>query len=162
MSAALEYRRAGLDDIETLVATRVEVLRAANLLAEDTDMRAVEAASRDYYRQALAEGTHTAMLVFDADAFVGAGGISYYTVMPTFHNPTGRCAYIMNMYTRPKYRRRGIATRTLEMLVGDARRRGVRQIGLEATAAGRPLYEKFGFKAAEHEMFLPEQFSENG
>ena len=86
---------------------------------------------------------------------MGAGGVSYYRVMPTFHNPTGRCAYIMNMYVRPAYRRRGIATAMLDLLVADARRHGAGRIGLEATAMGRPLYEQYGFVSASGEMELP-------
>ena len=53
-------------------------------------------------------------------------------------------------------RDRGIATRILTRLVEDAHRRGVTAISLEATAMGRPLYEKFGFVPMEHEMELPE------
>ena len=60
----------------------------------------------------------------------------------------------MNMYTRPEYRRRGIAYRTLEMLVEDARGRGISDISLEATAMGRPLYEKYGFRPMTDEMGL--------
>ncbi len=153
----LSFRRAGREELDLLVRTRVEILCAANRLPDDTDMRAVEAASREYYLRALSDGTHTAILAFDDGAFVGAGGVSYYRVMPTYHNPTGECAYIMNMYTRPSHRRRGVATRTLDLLVTDARERGVTHIGLEATAMGRPLYEKYGFQAAEGEMLLPPQ-----
>lgn len=45
--------------------------------------------------------------------------------MPTVHNPTGRKAYLMNLYTAPQYRRQGIAARILTRLVEDAHRRGV-------------------------------------
>lgn len=75
--------------------------------------------------------------------------------MPTYHNPSGRKAYIMNMYTRPEYRRRGIAYHTLDLLVKEIRRRGILSISLEATDMGRPLYEKYGFLPMEHEMELP-------
>ena len=75
--------------------------------------------------------------------------------MPTFHNPSGCKAYIMNMYTRPEYRRRGIAYHTLDLLVKEIRRRGITSISLEATDMGRPLYEKYGFLPMEHEMELP-------
>ncbi|MBR1558946.1 MAG: GNAT family N-acetyltransferase [Clostridia bacterium] len=152
---SITYRKMGLESLDLLVATRVEVLRAANLLGADTDMSRVEAESRRYYAEALADGTHTACLAFDGDEFVGAGGVSYYRVMPTYHDPTGRKAYIMNMYVRPAYRRRGIATHMLDLLVADARAKGVGSIALEATAAGRPLYEKYGFIPLEHEMELP-------
>lgn len=152
---SIEYKWATPDMIDLLVSTRIEVLRAANLLSENVDMSEVATHSEAYYRDALSDATHTAILAFDGDALVGAGGVSYYRVMPTFHNPTGRCAYIMNMYVRPAYRRRGIATAMLDLLVADARRHGAGRIGLEATNMGRPLYEKYGFIRAEGEMELP-------
>ena len=153
---ALEYKRATLADLDILTETRIEVLRAANRLDASADMTQVERATLAYYRSALADGSHTAYLVFDGDVFVGAGGVSYYAVMPTYHNPTGRKAYIMNMYTRPAYRRQGIARRTLDLLVRDAESRGVRAISLEATEMGRPLYEAYGFVPMTSEMELPE------
>ena len=152
----LNYRKAGISDLELLTRTRIEVLRAANGLSSDTDMTEVEKQSYAYYQKALQDGTHTAYLVFDGDCFAGAGGISYYRVMPTFHNPSGNKAYIMNMYTRPEYRRQGIASRMLELLVEDARSRGIGFITLEATAMGRPLYQRFGFVAMRDEMILPD------
>ena len=150
----LEYRKAAAEDADLLVKTRIEVLLAANSLPDDTDMRDIEEQSRSYYAKAIPDGTHTAFLVFDRERFVGAGGISYYQVMPTYHNPTGQKGYIMNMYTRPEYRRRGIAYHMLDLLIRDAREKGVTFISLEATAAGRPLYEKYGFTAMAGEMEL--------
>ena len=141
----LIYKRATIDDIEILTKTRIEVLRAANKLADDVDMTEVEKQSYEYYSKALNEGTHTAYLVFDEAKFVGAGGVSYFRVMPTYHNPSGNKAYIMNMYTNPEYRRQGIAFETLRLLVEDAKSRGVNAISLEATDMGRQLYEKYGF-----------------
>ena len=136
--------------------TRTAVLRAANRLADDTDMTEVRQTSREYYRTALADGSHVAYLVLDGDRVIGTGGVSFFRVMPTFHNPSGRKAYIMNMYTDPEYRRRGIAFRTLELLVEEARKRGITAISLEATSMGRGLYERFGFVSMRNEMELPD------
>lgn len=150
----LKYKIASLVDLEILTKTRIEVLRAANQLNADADMSEVEKQSYKYYQKALQDDSHLAYLIFDGDTFVGTGGISYFQVMPTYHNPSGRKAYIMNMYTKPEYRRKGIAMKTLDLLVQDAKKRGVTAISLEATAMGRPLYEKYGFKAMNHEMEL--------
>ena len=152
----IEYRWASLEMLDTLVSTRIEVLRAANRLDAGADLSEVEAQSRRYYREALADGSHAGLLAYDGEQFVGAGGISYYRVMPTVHNPSGEKAYVMNMYVRPAYRRRGIAAHMLALLTAHARRRGICQISLEATEAGRPLYERFGFVPMESEMELPE------
>lgn len=151
----LTYKKAGIADLDTLVKTRIEVLRAANRLADDADMSLVERQSREYYEESLQTGDHIAYLVFDEEKFVGAGGVSFFRVMPTYHNPTGRKAYIMNMYTGPDYRRKGIACRTLELLVEEARKKGIKHISLEATEMGRPLYEHFGFIKMNEEMELP-------
>ena len=150
----LNYRKATIEDLEALVRTRIEVLRAANKLGADADMSEVFRYSQLYYQNALSDGTHTAYLVFDGSRFVGAGAVSYFQVMPTYHNPSGNKAYIMNMYTHPDYRRKGIAYRTLDLLVEDIKSREITSISLEATDMGRPLYEKFGFTKMKDEMEL--------
>lgn len=151
----LTYKRASLEDLELLTETRIEVLLAANGLPEDTDMEQVRRETRLYYERALSDGSHVAYLVLEGDRFVGAGGVSFFQVMPTYHNPSGQKAYIMNMYTRPACRRRGIAYGTLDLLVREAGSRGVTAVSLEATAMGRPLYERYGFVRMDHEMELP-------
>lgn len=150
----LKYVKATLKDLEILTDTRIEVLRAANGLSEDVDMSEVKTQSYEYYREALQNDTHVAYLVYDGNAFVGAGGISFFRVMPTYHNPTGEKAYIMNMYTRLEYRRQGIAYKMLDLLIAEAKSRGVFAISLEATDMGKPLYEKYGFVKMNDEMEL--------
>ena len=152
---ALNYKKATIADLEILTETRIEVLRAANQLSNDVDMSEVKRQSLEYYQNSLQDGTHLAYLIFDDEIFVGAGGISYFQVMPTYHNPTGKKAYIMNMYTKPDYRRKGIAFKTLDLLVADARAKGITAISLEATEMGRPLYVKYGFVKMNDEMELP-------
>ena len=152
----LIYKKAELKDIDILTETRIDVLRAANQLLADEDMSEVREKSYTYYERALNSNTHTAYLVYDRNTVVGAGGVSFFQVMPTWNNPSGNKAYIMNMYTHPDYRRKGIAFKVLDMLVKECRERHITAISLEATAMGRPLYEKYGFVKMEHEMKLPE------
>ena len=151
---AFTYKRAALEDIGRLTEIRMEVLRAVNQLSDDTDMREVERESCHYYQKALCEDSHIAYLVLDGEHLAGTGGVSFFQVMPTYHNPSGNKAYIMNLYTRPAYRRQGIAAKTLDLLVHAAKHRGITAISLEATAMGRPLYEKYGFIKMDHEMEL--------
>ena len=154
MAKNYKYKKATIADIDELVKTRIIVLRAANKLSNDVDMSLVEKESYEYYKSALEIGEHIAYLVYDNENFIGAGGVSFYKVMPTYHNPTGKKAYIMNMYTASEYRRQGITFHTLDLLVKDVRKQGVSQITLEATEMGRPLYEKYGVVKMEDEMEL--------
>ena len=68
------------------------------------------------------------------------------TVLPTADHPTGLRAHLMNVYTAPAFRRRGIARMLVTALMDAARQRGATEISLDATEAGRPLYRALGFR----------------
>lgn len=153
----IKYRKADIRDLDELVRSRLMVLRAANGLEEGAELSEVESESDTYYRRALADGSHVAYLAYDGDALIGTGGVSFFQVLPTCHNPSGQKAYIMNMYTEPGYRRRGIARRMVELLVAESVDRGVERISLEATKMGRTLYAACGFVPLPNEMELAEE-----
>lgn len=150
----LSYRRANLSDLDILVDIRIEVLIAANCLHLDTDMSGVRKTTKEYYQKRLDTASHIEYLVFDSKEFAACGSMSIYDVMPTYSNPSGRKGYVMNMYTRPNYRRQRIALKVLEHLVKDAKELGITQIQLEATDVGKPLYKQFGFTELTSEMEL--------
>ena len=52
----------------------------------------------------------------------------------------------MNVYVRPDQRGQGLARRLLERVLDECAAHGVTQVSLHASEAGRPLYEKLGFK----------------
>lgn len=56
-----------------------------------------------------------------------------------------RLAWIGMVLTRAEYRRQGLARRLLEDAISNAERDGIRTLKLDATDAGRPLYESLGF-----------------
>lgn len=150
----LLYKKATLCDLDILVGIRIRVLKEANELDDSIELSTLEEQSIGYYKQSLADETHLAYLVMDDSRFVGAGGISFFRVLPTYRNPTGHKAYIMNMYTEPEYWGKGIAYKTLGILVSEAKARGISAISLEATKMGFPIYEKFGFVKMSNEMEL--------
>jgi len=147
----LTWRRGTEQEVELLVSTRMEAMAAMHGVAMTAEL-AEEI--RAYYARALADGSHVAYLVYDGETFAGCGGITFYQDMPTRANPTGRMANIMNIYTVPAYRRRGLALRMVDLLVQEARARDVKVVTLDATDAGRPVYEKYGFVLMKSEMEL--------
>jgi GNAT superfamily N-acetyltransferase len=55
-------------------------------------------------------------------------------------------AWIGMMLVDPDYRRRGLGTRLMQAALEHLRRIGAASIKLDATPAGRPLYESMGFR----------------
>ena len=151
---ALEWRKAEKDQLDALVELRLRVLRAANRLSQDTPMPEIAAATRSYYDQALQDASCVILLVLNDGQIISTGSVCFYRVMPTCDVPNGQKAYIMSMYTEPEWRRQGLASETLRRLIDEAHQRGIDWITLEATDAGRPLYESMGFIPMMHEMVL--------
>ncbi len=87
---------------------------------------------------------------------VASAGLLWFFHPPGPTNPIGREAYILNVYTRPRARRLGLARALMERLVEEARVAGVRRVWLRASDAGRPLYESMGFRTSNYVQLTPD------
>jgi len=141
----LTYRRATIDDLELLANARVEFIADVHKGMPEPEKTEMYLCNRAYFEETLSDGTFTAFLAFDGDVLAGTSGVNYYRTPPNPRNHTGKTAYISNMFTRPEYRGRGIATKLFTVTVAEARNHGCGKIVLHATDMGQPIYEKFGF-----------------
>lgn len=147
----IEYRITTNEDMELLMSSRLEMLRVVNGLPEAYEFDDVLVKeSRNYF----AERDQTTVLALEQGQVIGCATLCYIGLMPTFSHPTGKRAHLMNVYTRERYRRQGIAARMVEMLIREARVRGATEISLDATESGRPLYERLGFAASKECMVM--------
>lgn len=147
-----EYRVAAREDIELLMSSRLEMLRVVNGLPETEDFdEELVRESREYFEN----GEQTTILAQERGMVIGCATLCYLRMMPTFSHPTGKRAHLMNVYVREQYRKQGIAVKMVEMLIQEAKVRGVTEISLDATPQGRLLYERMGFAASEECMVLP-------
>ncbi|MER2121250.1 MAG: GNAT family N-acetyltransferase [Solibacillus sp.] len=60
--------------------------------------------------------------------------------------------YILNMYTTPESRGRGLAKHLVERLLAEAKGRNVHHIFLISSPMGKPLYKNIGFK--ENDIYM--------
>lgn len=146
--------QAGLDDLDLLLQWREEVLRCVFQQPADADMTELMQANRQYYEKALSEGSHIACFAELNSEFLGCGGLCLYDEMSSPDNPSGKCAYLMNIYVRPEHQGCGIGKRIVRWLVGQALSRGIKKIYLETSTCGRPLYESLGFTDMADMMHL--------
>ena len=57
----------------------------------------------------------------------------------------GKAGTLLNVYTFPEYRKKGIAKKLIEEIIKEAKIMGVNRIDLKATEDGYNLYKKLGF-----------------
>lgn len=72
-------------------------------------------------------------------------------------DPATEAARVRAMFVREDWTRRGLGRRILDACEDAARREGFGSLLLNATLAGIPLYEAYGFRAVEREdVVLPD------
>ena len=118
----IKMYKATRDDIDALMDMRLKMLREVNKLPEEHEFPEEFV---NFTKLFFLHGNQTTWIVDDGGA-VGCASICYYELMPTFDHPSGRRAQIMNVYTRPEYRKKGYASTLLRLLIEDAKDRGVR------------------------------------
>ncbi|MFZ5823117.1 MAG: GNAT family N-acetyltransferase [Bacillota bacterium] len=71
--------------------------------------------------------------------------------------PRGEMGGIYNMCTLPRFQRNGVATEIMRACIGGATALGCKYIGLTPTLAGRPLYERLGFREVYREIYYSQR-----
>ncbi len=146
MTATLQYQKATLADVDALVENRL--LFAIELNGEQTDTAKdhLRSQMRDYFVRTIPTEASISIVAKFENRIVGIGTVVFRETLGGFRNPSGKWGYIMNMYTVPEFRKRGICSRILELLVEEGRKLDVIAFELHATEAGQPVYLKGGFK----------------
>ena len=109
-------------------------------------------ANREYYRQHILDETHQAIVASIDGEDVGVGAVCLSEELPSPDNPSGKCAYLMNIYVREPYRNHGVARKIVNHLVSMAKAEGCGKIYLESTDMAKPLYHECGFTDMENMM----------
>jgi len=152
MTHEFTIRRATLADVESLVrmrhAMQVELHEAGHGVSPDDIIDQM----RDYFTKQLT-GFHFAAFLAEAEGrVIGTGGVVVFDVPPSPSNPSGAEGYVMNMYTVPEWRGRGVAHTIIDALVRHAYHEGARRMWLRTTDDGESVYERFGFRKRDHYM----------
>lgn len=149
----------GITIREATTADIPEILRQRRRMYEDmhySDTHAVAAMTSltaTYLAKAMPEGTFRAWLACAGDRAVAGGAIVISPWPAHSYDLECRRATILNVYTDPDYRRRGIARQVVQTIIGWCRQQGFARVTLHASDDGRHLYESLGFEPS-NEMRL--------
>jgi ribosomal protein S18 acetylase RimI-like enzyme len=139
------FRRATIADTETIADHRTWMFAEMGM---DTD---ILAQTRKIYVPWLAERLSNRnyigiLIEYQQEVIAGAGiWVAIGAPLPTLPITDHRRANIVNVYTNPEHRRKGLARQMMTRLLDIARENGYPIAQLHASDAGRPLYESIGF-----------------
>lgn len=138
-------REALTADIPALVRLRMALFCELGELAQPDADPALWQATDAYFHRAQQEGSAHTWLVEEDGEPVACATLALFVRPPYPGNLAGREGYLLNLYTRPAWRKRGMARALLHAMVTYARAQRLGKLWLHASDQGRPLYEQFGF-----------------
>jgi GNAT superfamily N-acetyltransferase len=142
----VRYRRAGISDIGTLIDYRVRFLNELDNHPEDEETKVLRKSLQDYFSGAIPSNSLIAWLAECDGRIVGTSGMVVWQIPARYGGlESGKAGYILNMYTIPEARGKGICTRLLHELIEEARSMGLTYLHLHATKDGIRIYRKAGF-----------------
>ncbi|HXW61346.1 MAG TPA: GNAT family N-acetyltransferase [Candidatus Acidoferrales bacterium] len=143
----IRVRRAGLEDLAHILRHRRAMFLEMGF-HDQAVLDRVERLSREYFIEALPSGNYAGWLAeeWSERRVVGGGGVVRARWPGYPGENLAERAWILNMYTEPEARRRGVAKQLLKVMMEWCCEKGFRAVSLHASAAGRPLYEAIGFR----------------
>jgi GNAT superfamily N-acetyltransferase len=140
----MQLRQANETDVFQLIDMRLAYLSEdySGLTTEQTCT--IKAQLPDYFREHLNRDLF--VYVCEDNEFIASTVFLLITEKPA--NPsflTGLTGAILNVYTLPEYRRRGLAGNLMKMAIQEAKCKKLSYLELKATLAGSSLYRELGF-----------------
>ena len=151
MSSPVVLRFATAADAELLAEHRVAMFRDMGAIQPVFESRLREACAA-YFASAIPSGEYVGWLAHppDGSAPVAGGGVQLRSLLPRPNASgdgllLGREGLVLNVYTVPGWRRRGVAKQIMDTIIAWAAEAGIVRLVLSASPAGRSLYEHMGF-----------------
>lgn len=116
-------------------------------------LAAMDQSSEEFFGQALEAGKYRAWLVEVNGTVVAGGGVLILSFQPGPRDPRPERPWIVNVFTEPAWRRKGLARVLMTEMVEWCRAEGFTVVSLHASDAGRPIYAGMGFRST-NEMRL--------
>ena len=145
----MEVRMASAADIDALTQNRLDFVTE---IRPPDDPEGFRRTTHAYFKERLNDGTLFAYLCVEEDVILSSCMLCVSQVMPMRSAPNGKIGLLLNVYTAPSHRRRGLARSLVGMMLDHARELGLTKVELEATDDGYPVYRSLGFTVSERHM----------
>lgn len=145
MNATLEYKKAGVEDALLLAELRIEFFEDFFGKQNNEARLLLQNHLEAYFKEHLNNGIYVSYFATVNGDIAGVGGMIVRRQPGNFKNPSGRSGYVLNMYTRPMWRRQGICKKILDLLVAEAKNLDLGLLELHSTKEGEYVYPANGF-----------------
>lgn len=149
----MEIKKAEIEDLNIVVKLKMDMFTEVGSIAMLQDH--AEKQIYEKYKELYEEEKGCHYLVYENDQVIACGGAIIKEDVPFCFFKTPMYGYLIDVYCIPEKRRNGYASKIVEELLKWLQGKGVHSIKLKPSAAGKRLYERFGFcDSGEMELWI--------
>ena len=160
MHDIFRIRRATAQDAEIIAWHRSRMFQDMGDVSDDT-FEILCSKARVRLKEWLESGDYIGWFATRSDkpeTIVGGAGVQLQPILPRPLNAStigeGRQGTIVNVFTEPQWRRRGIAGRLVKEIITWSRNEQIDRLLLHVSDDGRSVYERLGFIAGNEMRFV--------
>ena len=144
----IKYDVATKDDINELIRLRIAYMMDDFGSVSEDERIALEKQLPDYFSRKLGSEL-IAFVARDENRIVSVAYLLIIEMPANLMLLNGIYGDVLNVYTEPEYRGKGLATSLMNNLIEYGKKAGLGRIDLMATDDGYPIYKKVGFEDKE-------------
>jgi GNAT superfamily N-acetyltransferase len=149
------YRKANVNDIDALVEYRIKFLDELYDRPKEYEIKIIKKTIGKYFSKKIPTNDFIAWIAEFKGKIVGTSGMVIWRLPSRYGGlESGKLGYILNLYTIPEERSKGICTRLLNELIKEARSLGLKYLHLHASRYGINVYKKLGFTEPNHKELI--------
>lgn len=139
------FDKATIKDISVLTELRIAYLNEDLGVISDENLELMKSTLPSYYTKHLNKD----LMVYVARDGEDIVSCAFLLIVEKPMSPsfiTGKTGTVLNVYTKPDYRKKGYAKKLITTMLEDAKAEGLSIIELKATEDGYSLYKSVGFE----------------
>ena len=139
------FDKATKKDIGVLTDLRIAYLNEDLGVISDENLELMKSTLPSYYTKHLNKD----LMVYVARDGENIVSCAFLLIVEKPMSPsfiTGKTGTVLNVYTKPDYRKKGYAKKLMTMMLEDTKAEGVSTVELKATEDGYSLYKSVGFE----------------
>jgi GNAT superfamily N-acetyltransferase len=141
----LVYRKLNPDDRDLFIRLRLDFINEFHKDVDETEKEKLKTLLQSYFDRHIKNEEFIGIVCEYEQKIISVAYLIIDEWPPNRKFLNGKIGTLLNVYTYPKYRKNGIATNVIKMIIEEAKKQNVSIIDLLATEEGESVYKKLGF-----------------
>jgi len=139
------FRKLGKSDKDLFIKLRFDYFAMDDFIITDIEKRDLTHYPSRYFDENIETSNFLGMVCEYENDTIAVTYLSIKNMPPNPHFINGRVGTILNVFTYPKYRKQGIATKLISLIIETAKKENICELRLSATKSGENMYKNLGF-----------------